>query len=71
MYIYGKCLGASGKELACQYKRLKRPRFNPWVGRIPWRRVWQPTPVFLPRESPWTEEPGKLKSMRLQRAAYD
>jgi len=25
--------------------------FNPWVGRIPWRRAWQPTPVFLPRES--------------------
>ena len=27
-----------------------------WVGKIPWRRAWQPTPVFLPRESPWTEE---------------
>ena len=25
--------------------------FNPWVGRIPWRRAWQPTPVFLPGES--------------------
>ena len=25
-----------------------RPRFNPWVGKIPWRRKWQPTPVFLP-----------------------
>ena len=25
--------------------------FNPWVGKIPWRRKWQPTPVFLPRES--------------------
>ena len=24
----------------------------------PWMRVWQPTPVFLPGESPWTEEPG-------------
>ena len=28
-----------------------RPRFDPWVGKIPWRRKWQPTPVFLPRES--------------------
>ena len=28
-----------------------RPRFDPWVGRISWRRKWQPTPVFLPRES--------------------
>ena len=26
-------------------------RFNPWVRKIPWRRKWQPTPVFLPRES--------------------
>ena len=29
-----------------------------WVGKIPWRRAWQPTPVFLPGESTWTEEPG-------------
>ena len=28
-----------------------RPRFNPWVGKIPWRRKWQPTPVFLSGES--------------------
>jgi len=28
-----------------------RPRFNPWVRKIPWRRIWQPTPVFLPGES--------------------
>ena len=28
----------------------------PWVGKIPWRRAWQPTPVFLTGESPWTEE---------------
>ena len=26
-------------------------RFDPWVRKIPWRRAWQPTPVFLPRES--------------------
>ena len=26
-------------------------RVDPWVGKIPWRRVWQPTPVFLPGES--------------------
>ena len=29
-----------------------RPGFDPWVGKIPWRRKWQPTPVFLPGESP-------------------
>ena len=35
----------SGKESACS------TRFRPWVGKIPWRRKWQPTPVFLPGES--------------------
>ena len=29
--------------------QCRRPRFNPWVRKIPWRRKWQPTPVFLPR----------------------
>ena len=43
--------GASGKEPACQCRRRKRCRFDPWVGRIPWRRAWHPTPVFLPGES--------------------
>ena len=28
-----------------------RHRFDPWVGKIPWKRIWQPTPVFLPGES--------------------
>ena len=28
-----------------------RPRFDPWVGKIPWRRKWQPTPVLLPGKS--------------------
>ena len=28
-----------------------RRRFDPWVGKIPWRRAWQPTPIFFPRES--------------------
>ena len=47
----------SGEESACQCRRHRRRDFNPWVGRMPWRRNWQPTPVFLPGES-WTEEPG-------------
>ena len=37
-----------------------------WVGKIPWRRAWQSTLVFLPGESLWTEEPGRLQSMGLQ-----
>ena len=44
--------GTSGKEPACQCRRLKRHRFDPWVGKIqPRRRAWQPTPVFFPGES--------------------
>jgi len=43
-----------------------RPGFDPWVGKIPWRRAWQPTLVFLPGESPWTEEPGWLQFMGSQ-----
>jgi len=40
--------GASKKKnFACQRGRHKRQRFNPWVGKIPWRRAWHPTPVFL------------------------
>jgi len=43
--------GTSGKEPTCQCRRHKRPGFDIWVGKIPWRRAWQPTPVFLPGES--------------------
>ena len=35
------------------------------------RRAWQPTPVSLPGESPWTQEPGGLQSMGLQRVGHD
>ena len=38
--------GTSGKEPACQWRRLKRLWLDPWVGKIPWRK-WQPTPVCL------------------------
>ena len=41
------------------------------VGKIPWRRAWQLSPVFLPGESPWTEEPGGLQSMGSQRVRYN
>ena len=44
--------GASGKESACQCRRHKKCRFNPRVWKIFWKRAWQPTPVFLPGESP-------------------
>ena len=51
--------------------QLGRPGFSPWVGKIPWRRKWQPTPVFLPGESPWTREPGGLQSGGSQRVRHD
>ena len=41
---------ASGKELACQCRRHKRHVFKPCIRKIPWRRTWQPTPLFLPGE---------------------
>ena len=41
----------TGKESACQCRRHRRQRFSPWVRKIPWRRKWQPTPVFLPGKS--------------------
>ena len=44
---------------------------HPWVGKIPWRRAWQSTPVFLPGESPWTEESGGLQSMWSQRVGHN
>ena len=40
--------GFSSKESACKSRRC---RFDSWVGKIPWRSKWQPTPVFLPRKS--------------------
>ena len=39
--------GTSGKESNSQ---CRRRWFDPWVGKIPWRRKWQPIPVFLPGE---------------------
>ena len=38
--------------------------------KIPWRRAQPPTPVFLPRESLWTEEPGGLQSMGPQKVRH-
>ena len=48
----------SGKESTCQCRRCRRHRFNPWVGKIPWKRKWQPTPVFLPGKSHGQRNPN-------------
>ena len=47
------------------------PVFETRVGKIPRRRAWQPTAVFLPGESLWTEEPGRLQSIGLQKTGHD
>ena len=41
---------------------MQQPGFDPWVGKIPWRRTWQSTSESWPGESPWTGEPGGLQS---------
>ena len=64
MASWGFPLWLSGKESPCQCRSHRRLGFDPCVGKIPWRRQWQPTPVFLPGKIPWTEEPGGVLSMR-------
>ena len=60
---------AGGKESACQFRTHKRCWFNSWVRKIPWRRAWQPTPVFLPGESHGQRSLGG--SIGLQRVRHD
>ena len=45
--------------------------FSPSVGKIPWKRAWQPTPAFQPGESPWTAGPGGLLSIGSQRVRHN
>ena len=63
-------------------KQPKHPSADEWIKKmwciytqwVPWRRAWQPTQptlVFLPGGSPWTEEPGGLQSRGLQRVRHD
>ena len=59
-YLPGKPGSASGKERACQCRRHKTCRFDPWVRKIPWRRKCQASPVFLPGESHGQRKPGGL-----------
>ena len=63
--------GAGGKESACQCRRCKRLGFDSWVRKIPCGKAWQSTPIFLPGEAPWMEEPGGLLFMGSQRVRHD
>ena len=59
---------SAGKESACNAGDLG---LIPGLGRSPGEGEWQPSPVFLPGESPWTEESGGLQSMGLQKVGLD
>ena len=58
----------SGKEPGSQ---CRRHGCDPWIRKIPWRRKWQPTPVFLAWRIPWTEKPGGLQSIGSQRVRHN
>ena len=70
--LWGFPGGSDDKEFACNAGDV----FSPWVGKIPWRREWLPTPVFLPGEfhgqrnlagySPW----GRKESDMTERLTY-
>ena len=69
--IWGFSGGISGKEPTFQYRRLKRFQLDPWVGKNPWRRARQSTPVFLPGESLGQRNLEGLQSIGLHRVGHD
>ena len=64
-----------GLPLWKRWKRIRlqcrRPGFDPWTGKIPWRRAWLNHSSILARRIPWMEETGGLQSMRSQRVGPD
>ena len=50
-FMWGFPGGMSGREPACQCRTCRRSGFDPYVRKILWRRVWQPTLVLVPGES--------------------
>ena len=66
-FLSGLHCGSHGKEFCLQ---CRRPRYDPWVGKIPWRREWQPIPVFLPGKSRGPRnQAGYIQFMGLQSRA--
>ena len=64
--------GPGGKEPACQCRRPKKCEFDPWVGKIPWRKEGMATlSSILAWKVPWTEDPCGLQSMGSQRVGHD
>ena len=71
----GYTLQYSCASLLAQMVKNPSTMRETWVWSLgqedPWRGAWQPTPVFLPGESTWTEKPGRLQSMELQRVEHN
>ena len=63
--------GTRGKEPACQCRRQKRHRFDPWVRKIPLEEDMATHSSILAWRIPWTEEPGWLLSIRSQRVRHN
>ena len=61
----------SGKELTYQCNRPRRCRFDPWLGKIPWRRKMATHSSLLAWRISWTEEPRGLQSIGSQRVGHD
>ena len=73
MYHYrkqGASQAAQWERTCLQCRRHQRYGFSSWVRKIPWRRAWQPTPVFLPGES-MGRGAWRLQSIGLQRVTDD
>ena len=63
---------SSKKKIRLQCRSLRTHSFNPWVGKIPWRRAWDILHFnILTWRIPWTEEPGRLWSVGLWRVRHD
>ena len=61
----------SGKEPACRYRRHKRHRFDPWVGKIPLEKGMATPLSVITWKIPQTEEPCGLQSLESQRVGHD
>ena len=51
MSSFNSCVNLGGASQVVDWESIcqcRRCRVSPWVGKVPWRRKWQPTPVFLP-----------------------
>ena len=75
IYLYCFCWASPGgsavKNLSAMQELQEMQGFSTWVRKIPWRRKWQPTPVFLLRESYGQRGLEGLQSMGSQRVGHD